>query len=95
MSSKCQSVGLWGFDVNQNVVPALSDLDSLMLPKDTLTFITKTKVKIATVFFSHAEAFYFDEVPFVYTLLVGMQTGVATVENSVEFPQKTKSGTAL
>ena len=29
------------------------------------------------------------------TLLVGMQTGEATVENSMEFPQKTKNGTAL
>ena len=29
------------------------------------------------------------------TLLVGMQTGEATVENSKEFPQKTKNGTAL
>ena len=28
-------------------------------------------------------------------LLVGMQTGAATVENSMEFPQKTKDGTAL
>ena len=28
-------------------------------------------------------------------LLVGMQTGVATVENSMEFPQKTKNGTAF
>ena len=28
-------------------------------------------------------------------LLVGMQTGEATVENSTEFPQKTKNGTAL
>ena len=28
-------------------------------------------------------------------LLVGMQTGEATVENSMEFPQKTKNGTAL
>ena len=28
-------------------------------------------------------------------LLVGMQTGEATVENSIEFPQKTKNGTAL
>ena len=28
-------------------------------------------------------------------LLVGMQTGVATVESSMEFPQKTKNGTAL
>ena len=28
-------------------------------------------------------------------LLVGMQTGAATVENSVEFPQKTKHGTAF
>ena len=27
------------------------------------------------------------------SLLVGMQTGAATVENSVEFPQKTKNGT--
>ena len=26
-------------------------------------------------------------------LLVGMQTGEATVENSMEFPQKTKDGT--
>ena len=26
-------------------------------------------------------------------LLVGMQTGVATVENNMEFPQKTKNGT--
>ena len=26
-------------------------------------------------------------------LLVGMQTGVAIVENSMEFPQKTKNGT--
>ena len=26
------------------------------------------------------------------TLLVGMQTDAATVENSVEFPQKTKNG---
>ena len=29
------------------------------------------------------------------TLLVGMQTGAATAENSMEFPQKTKNGTAL
>ena len=29
------------------------------------------------------------------TMLVGMQTGAATVENSMEFPQKTKNGTAL
>ena len=28
-------------------------------------------------------------------LLVGMQTGAATVENSMDFPQKTKHGTAL
>ena len=28
-------------------------------------------------------------------VLVGMQTGEVTVENSVEFPQKTKNGTAL
>ena len=28
-------------------------------------------------------------------LLVGMQTGAATVENSMELPQKTKNGTAL
>ena len=28
-------------------------------------------------------------------LLVGMQTGVATVEKSMEFPQKTKNGTAF
>ena len=28
-------------------------------------------------------------------LLVGMQTGAATVENSIEFPQKTKNGTAF
>ena len=28
-------------------------------------------------------------------LLVGMQTGEATVESSMEFPQKTKNGTAL
>ena len=29
------------------------------------------------------------------TLFVGMQTGAATVENSMEFPQKTKNGTAF
>ena len=29
------------------------------------------------------------------TLLVGMQTGLATVENSMKFPQKTKDGTAF
>ena len=28
-------------------------------------------------------------------LLVGMQPGAATVENSVQFPQKTKNGTAF
>ena len=28
-------------------------------------------------------------------LLVGMQTGTVTVENSMEFPQKIKNGTAL
>ena len=28
------------------------------------------------------------------TLLVGMQDGAATVENSMEFPQKTINGTA-
>ena len=28
-------------------------------------------------------------------LLVGMQTDAATVENSMDFPQKTKNGTAL
>ena len=29
------------------------------------------------------------------TLLVGMQTGAATVENSMEFPQNTKNITAF
>ena len=29
------------------------------------------------------------------TLLVGMQTGVATLEKSKEVPQKVKNGTAL
>ena len=29
------------------------------------------------------------------TLLVGMLTGAATVENSMKFPQKTKNGTAF
>ena len=28
-------------------------------------------------------------------LLVGMQTGAVTVENSMEFPQKAKNGTAF
>ena len=28
-------------------------------------------------------------------LFMGMQTGAATVENSMEFPQKTKDGTAF
>ena len=28
-------------------------------------------------------------------LLVGMQTGEATVENSIEFPQETKNGIAF
>ena len=28
-------------------------------------------------------------------LLVGMQTGLATVENRTKFPQKTKNGTAF
>ena len=28
-------------------------------------------------------------------LLVGMQTGAVTVEDSLEFPQKTKNGTAF
>ena len=28
-------------------------------------------------------------------LMVGMQAGEATVENSMEFPQKTKNGTAF
>ena len=28
-------------------------------------------------------------------LLVGMQTGEATVENNIEFPEKTKNGTAI
>ena len=28
-------------------------------------------------------------------LLVGMKTGAAIVENSMEFPQKTKNGTAF
>ena len=28
-------------------------------------------------------------------LLVGMQTGAATMENSMKFPQKTKNGTAF
>ena len=29
------------------------------------------------------------------TLLVGMQTGAATVEKSMKFPQKTKNATAF
>ena len=29
------------------------------------------------------------------TVLVGMQTGAATVENRMEFPQKTKNGIAF
>ena len=28
-------------------------------------------------------------------LLLGMQTGAATVENTIEFPQKIKNGAAL
>ena len=28
-------------------------------------------------------------------LLVGMQSGAVTVENNMEFPQKTKNGTAI
>ena len=28
-------------------------------------------------------------------LLVGMQTGATTMENSMEFPQKTKNGTVF
>ena len=30
-----------------------------------------------------------------HALLVGMQTGIATVENNMEFLQKTKNGTAF
>ena len=30
-----------------------------------------------------------------HALLVGMETGTATVENSMEMPQKIKNGTAL
>ena len=30
-----------------------------------------------------------------YTLLVGMQTGTATVENSMEIPQRTKNRTII
>ena len=30
-----------------------------------------------------------------FAQLVGIQTGAATVENSMEFPQKTKNGTAF
>ena len=30
-----------------------------------------------------------------FALLVGMQTGAVTLENSVQFPQKIKSGTTL
>ena len=29
------------------------------------------------------------------SLMVGMQTGAATVENSMEFPQKAENGTAF
>ena len=32
---------------------------------------------------------------YLSALLVGMQTGTATVENSMEFSQKTKNGTAF
>ena len=31
----------------------------------------------------------------IWALLVGMQTGAATVESSMEFLQKTKNGTAF
>ena len=31
----------------------------------------------------------------ISALLVGSQTGEATVENSIEFPQNTKNGTAF
>ena len=31
----------------------------------------------------------------LYALLVGMQTGAATEENSMEFPPKIKNGTAF
>ena len=31
----------------------------------------------------------------IYCTVVGMQTGATTVENSFEFPQKTKNGTAF
>ena len=38
-----------------------------------------------------------ERAPFKLTVnvLVGMQTGAATVENSMEFPQKTKNETAF
>ena len=31
----------------------------------------------------------------LHALLVGMQTGAATIESSMEFPQKIKNGSAL
>ena len=31
----------------------------------------------------------------LHALLVGMQTGATTVENSMEFPQKTENGTPI
>ena len=53
-----------------------------------------SEVSFANIF-SHTIGSLFILLMFSNTLLVGMQTGEATVENSMEFPQKTKNGTAL
>ena len=52
------------------------------------------EVSFANIF-SHTIGSLFILLMFSNTLLVGMQTGAVTVENSMECPQKTKNGTAF
>ena len=49
-----------------------------------------SEVSFANIF-SHTIGSLFILLMFSNTLLVGMQTGAVTVENSMEFPQKPKS----
>ena len=64
------------------------------LPKAIYRF-NAIPIKIQMTYFTEIEQTFQKFIWNHSALLVGKQTGAVTVENSMEFPQKTKNGTAF
>ena len=61
----------------------------------TIMIYHLTPAKMAIINKSNTKCWQGCEAKGTLVHLVGMQTGAATVENSMEFPQKAKNGTAF